>query len=61
MKPKINKTGFAAAGTSNPWAIPWNKPKVATKININLVGILFWILIPNPKRITENTIPISTK
>ena len=27
MKPKTNKIGLAAAGTSNPWAIPWNKPK----------------------------------
>ena len=59
--PKTNNNGLAAAGTSIPWAIPWNKPKIPTKSIIKLVGIFFSILIPNPKRITEKTIPTSTK
>ena len=61
INPKTNKIGLAAAGTSNPWAVPWNKPKIPTKTMINFVGIFLSILIPNPKRITEKIIPISTK
>ena len=61
INPKTNKRGLAAAGTSIPWAIPWNKPKIPTKIIINFVGIFFSILIANPKRTTDKIIPTSTK
>jgi len=61
INPKTNNIGLAAAGTSIPWAIPWNKPKIPTKIIIKFFGIFLSILIPNPKRITEKIIPTSTK
>ena len=47
INPKINKIGLEAAGISNPWAIPWNRPKIPTKINIKKIFIkhgLFLIL-----------------
>ena len=58
INPKTNNRGLAAAGTSNPWAVPWKKPKIPTKNIIAFVGIFLSILIANPKRITERTIPI---
>ena len=61
INPKTNNRGLAAAGTSIPWAVPWKKPKIPTKNIITFVGNFLSILIANPKRITEKTIPTSTK
>ena len=47
INPKTNNRGLAAAGTSNPWAVPWKKPKIPTKNIITFVGIFLSILIAN--------------
>ena len=51
--------GFDAQGISKPWAVPWQKPNIPTKIIVKKTDNFFSIAIAKPKRITDKIIPIS--